>query len=290
MGDNRLPGLYAQDVRVRFGGLLALDDVSVHAPQGTITGLIGPNGAGKTTLFNACTGAVPMVAGMVRLGDRRLDHHSTAGRAAMGLGRTFQRMELFESMTVRENIALGPEALYSARHLWGQLIGTLQERHRIAGLTDDALDRCGLVRLAAATVGDLSTGQRRLVELARAIATPFQFLLLDEPSSGLDLSETEAFGRVLSCFVADRGVGVLLVEHDMALVSKVCSSTFVLDFGRLICSGPTAEVLASPVVHAAYLGTATVDATEPLTHADVETTVESTEEFRRAEPGVAGLV
>jgi ABC-type branched-subunit amino acid transport system ATPase component len=116
------------------------------------------------------------------------------------------------------------------------------------------LERCGIAHLASKIVADLSTGQRRLVELARAIATPFTFLLLDEPSSGLDVSETEEFGRVLLEFVRDTEVGILLVEHDMSLVAKVCEEIHVLDFGRLIYSGTTAEALASEVVRAAYLG------------------------------------
>jgi ABC-type branched-subunit amino acid transport system ATPase component len=252
-------GLTAEGVTVRFGGLTAVDDVTLHAPPGAVTGLIGPNGAGKTTLFNACTGAVSMASGRVWLGERRLDHHSTAARAARGLGRTFQRMELFDSMTVAENVSLGPEALCSARRPWGQLAGSGRERREIARRAGDAMARCGLDDLGRRAAGDLSTGQRRLVELARAMASPFRFLLLDEPSSGLDIAETETFARVLSRFVADTAIGVLLVEHDMALVSKVCSYTYMLDFGRLICSGPTAEVLASPEVQAAYLGSETLD-------------------------------
>jgi ABC-type branched-subunit amino acid transport system ATPase component len=255
-----LPDLMLEEVTVRFGGLVAVDDVSLRAPAATVTGLIGPNGAGKTTLFNACCGLVQMAKGAVRLGGRRLNHHSTAGRAALGLGRTFQRMELFDSMTVGENVALGPEARFSARHPWGQVVGSRRERREITRRATDALGRCGLEGLAGRVAGDLSTGQRRLVELARAMASGFRFLLLDEPSSGLDVSETEVFSGVLAAFVEDTGVGVLLVEHDMALVSKICDFTWVLDFGCLIFSGPTPKVLASPVVQAAYLGTETLEA------------------------------
>jgi ABC-type branched-subunit amino acid transport system ATPase component len=248
------PDLHIDNVSVRFGGLLAVSDVTLQARAGTVTGLIGPNGAGKTTTFNACTGVVRTSHGSVRLGTYQLDGHNTATRAAHGLGRTFQRMELFNSMTVAQNVALGPEAVFSSRHLWGQLFAPRKEAAEVAARAQDAMARCRIDHLANRLAGDLSTGQRRLVELARAIASPFRFLLLDEPSSGLDPSETEAFGKVVTDFVQDTGVGVLLVEHDMALVSSICTYIYVLDFGRLIFSGPTRTVLESEVVRAAYLG------------------------------------
>jgi ABC-type branched-subunit amino acid transport system ATPase component len=251
--------LVIDGLSVRFGGLTAVDQVSLHAPTRSITGLIGPNGAGKTTTFNACTGVVTAREGSVSLGSIKLDGLSPAARAHQGLGRTFQRMELFDNMTVAENVALGPEALLSARKPWGQLFGTRRDRDHIREAAQSALERCGLATLSTRIAGDLSTGQRRLVELARAIASPFQFLLLDEPSSGLDVMETDRFGAILSEFVADSGVGILLVEHDMHLVAKVCDFIFVLDFGQLIHSGPCAEVLNSDVVRAAYLGAESVD-------------------------------
>ncbi len=250
-----LPSLEIDGVTVRFGGLVAVSEVTLTAPAGQITGLIGPNGAGKTTTFNACTGVVPAASGSVRLGRTVLDGHGTSKRAARGLGRTFQRMELFDSMTVVENVELGVESFLAAGRPFGQMFCPPGERKKIAARAADALELCGITGLARRTAGDLSTGQRRLVELARAIATPFSFLLLDEPSSGLDPEETEKFGQILLDFVADRGVGILLVEHDMALVSSICTYIYVLDFGRLIHQGPTAEALASPIVLEAYLGT-----------------------------------
>jgi ABC-type branched-subunit amino acid transport system ATPase component len=250
-----LPDLSVEQLTVRFGGLTAVKDVSLHAPSGTITGLIGPNGAGKTTTFNACTGFVKATAGTLRLGTDRLDHHGPAMRAEMGLGRTFQRMELWDSMSVGENVALGPECFYSGQRPWGQLVTSRRQRRDITRRAQGALERCEIAHLADRTVGNLSTGQRRLVELARAMASPFRFLLLDEPSSGLDVPETERFARILSDFVTETGIGVLLVEHDMALVAGVCQYIYVLDFGRLIFSGNTAETLNSDVVRAAYLGT-----------------------------------
>ncbi|WP_051098314.1 ABC transporter ATP-binding protein [Sporichthya polymorpha] len=248
------PTLAVEGVTVRFGGLTAVSDLSLRAEGGTITALIGPNGAGKTTTFNACTGVVRTQTGRVRLGNKRLDHLSTPARAAAGLGRTFQRMELFDSMTTAENVAMGPEGVLSSRRPWGQFWAPRAERREIAERTRAAIARCGLEAVADRRVRDLSTGQRRLVELARAIASPFRFLLLDEPSSGLDVHETEEFGAVLAGHVRDTGIGVLLVEHDMALVADVCSQVYVLDFGKLIWSGPTAEAMTSETVRAAYLG------------------------------------
>ncbi len=247
------PDLAVEHLVVRFGGLMAVDDVTLHAPECVITGLIGPNGAGKTTTFNACTGVVPAV-GKIRLGDQDLVHLSTPARAARGLGRTFQRMELFDSMTVRENVALGPEAYFAARRPWSQITGGRRERREVNERMHTALAWCAIEALAASRAADLSTGQRRLVELARALATPFRFLLLDEPSSGLDVRETERFGQIVTRFVDETGTGILLVEHDMALVGSVCRYIYVLDFGILIFKGPTSEVLSSEVVRAAYLG------------------------------------
>ena len=233
---------------------MAVDAVSLQAPAGAITGLIGPNGAGKTTIFNACAGVVPISSGHVRLGPHDLGRLSTAARATRGLGRTFQRMELFDSMTVAENVALGPEAHLAAGRPWSQLLCGRRQGREIDERSTHAMACCGIMALARRRAGDLSTGQRRLVELARVMATPFSFVLLDEPSSGLDVMETEHFGTILEEFVGETGVGLLLVEHDMALVATVCRYLYVLDFGRQIFAGPTAEVMASELVRAAYLG------------------------------------
>jgi ABC-type branched-subunit amino acid transport system ATPase component len=253
------PDLEIAHASVRFGGLTAVNDVSLKGHAGTITGLIGPNGAGKTTTFNACTGVVPLSTGTIELGGYRLDQHSTSSRASHGLGRTFQRMELFDSMTVAENVALGPEASFSARRPWGQLFSPPRQRRDIRDRSEVAMQRCGVRHLSTRLAGDLSTGQRRLVELARAIASPFRFLLLDEPSSGLDPGETQEFGRILVEFVNETGIGIILVEHDMALVAAVCSYIYVLDFGELIFNGNTADALDSDVVRASYLGSEAVD-------------------------------
>jgi len=178
-----------------------------------------------------------------------------SARAQLGLGRTFQRMELWNNMTVWQNVALGPECFYSGQRPWGQIVGARGQRAQIQERSEHAVELCGVKNLVDRAVGDLSTGQRRLVELARAMATPFRFLLLDEPSSGLDGHESERFGEILTQLVADTGLGILLVEHDMALVSAICRYVYVLDFGRLIFEGTMAEAMSSELVRDAYLGT-----------------------------------
>jgi ABC-type branched-subunit amino acid transport system ATPase component len=251
--------LVVTDLTVRFGGLLAVDRLALTARAGAVTGLIGPNGAGKTTSFNAMTGVVPPTEGSVRLGERTLDGLSTVARAQLGLGRTFQRMELFDTMTVLENVAMGPEMGRAGRRPWRHLWSSRRETAEIRTRAEDAISRCGLEALVHRPTADLSTGQCRLVELARAMASPFTFLLLDEPSSGLDVRETQQFGVILQDLVEREGIGVLLVEHDMALVRAICTYIYVLDFGKLIYEGETRDVLASDEVKAAYLGSEAVD-------------------------------
>jgi ABC-type branched-subunit amino acid transport system ATPase component len=167
-------------------------------------------------------------------------------------------MELFESLSVEDNVKGGPSAYFSSFRVLGPLYATRKETKEIEQRATDAMERCGISGLARKTVVDLSTGQRRLVELARAIATPFKFLLLDEPSSGLDAAETHAFGKVLTDHVASSGVGILIVEHDMALVSEICERIYVLDFGKIIYEGTTRDALSSALVRSAYLGEADV--------------------------------
>ena len=248
------PGLRVEGLTIRFGGNVAVNDVSFSAPGGRITALIGPNGAGKTTTFNACTGLLRPSAGTVHLNGADVTAKNVSTRAQLGLGRTFQRMEVFNSLTVAENVALGREASLAGRTPWRQLFATGHERVAVRDAAEEAIVLCGLESLAGRRAGALSTGQRRLVELARVLAGPFRMLLLDEPSSGLDPSETEGFCAILRRVVAERGIGLLLVEHDMALVSSICQYLYVLDFGELIFEGTMAEVAASEVVQAAYLG------------------------------------
>jgi ABC-type branched-subunit amino acid transport system ATPase component len=246
--------LRVHNLTVRFGGLVAVDGVTLEAPVGLITGLIGPNGAGKSTTFNACSGLLRPTRGDVELFGRRVTRSSPQARAQLGLGRTFQRMELFDRLSVGDNVQLGYEARFTGRNLARAVWQASSTRRDLRERRDRALALCGLEELRDRPAGALSTGQRRLVELARAVAGDFRLLLLDEPSSGLDHAESEHFGQILRHIVEGLGTGILLVEHDIALVSSVCDYIYVLDFGALIASGPAGEVLASDVVKAAYLG------------------------------------
>jgi ABC-type branched-subunit amino acid transport system ATPase component/branched-subunit amino acid ABC-type transport system permease component len=248
-GELRIEGL-----EVRFGGLVAVQDLSLRAPTGTITGLIGPNGAGKTTTFNACSGLIRPSAGRVLIDDQDVSSSGPAARARLGLGRTFQKMDLLDSLTVRENVAIGAEGAMAGPNPLTHITGSSSQRSLTAARTDDALRHCDLLDLASTPAASLSTGQRRLVELARCLAGDFRLLLLDEPSSGLDRMETERFGQILKRVVQERGVGILLVEHDMALVNDICDTVYVLDFGVRIFEGPASEAMHAPIVRAAYLG------------------------------------
>jgi ABC-type branched-subunit amino acid transport system ATPase component len=155
-------------------------------------------------------------------------------------------------------VETGPAAFYSSFRPLGLIYSTRKESKQIKARAIEAMEHCNIAHLQNKIVGDLSTGQRRLVELARAIATPFKFLLLDEPSSGLDVQETHQFGKVLTDWVNETGFGILIVEHDMALVSEICQQIYVLDFGKIIYQGTTKEALSSDLVKAAYLGEVSV--------------------------------
>jgi len=253
-GQARGSGLRISEVTVRFGGAVAVNSASLEAPTGRITGLIGPNGAGKTTIFNVCSGLVRPLSGRVVLDDRDITGLSPSARARRGLGRTFQRMELFESMTVAENVAIGAEASLAGAHPLRQLASRPSERARVRRIASEMMEICDVQDLASTQAGLLSTGQRRLVELARCLAGPFDVLLLDEPSSGLDEDETHEFAAVLKQVSATRGTGILLVEHDMSLVMDVCAHIYVLDFGVLISEGTPVEISESQLVRRAYLG------------------------------------
>jgi branched-chain amino acid transport system ATP-binding protein len=238
--------LRVDGVTVNFGGLRAIDSLDLTVPAGTITGLIGPNGAGKTTTFNVVTGLQRPDRGRVVLDDRDITSLGPTARARLGLGRTFQRLELFGSLSARDNVLVALES----RGVHGR---------KARQLADDLLERLGLGAHAGAQADILPTGMARLLELARALACEPKVLLLDEPSSGLGRAETERLGGLLSELAA-LGVAVLLVEHDMDLVMRVCSHIFVLDFGRMLASGTPSEVTSDPSVQAAYLGSETTGA------------------------------
>ena len=253
-------GLRVDGLTIRFGGLTAVDRVTLEAPQGRVTGLIGPNGAGKTTTFNACSGLLRPSEGTVSLFGQDVTRRSPAARARRGLGRTFQRMDLFDSLTVEQNIALGLEARLARGNPLKQLVASRAERKAVRAATEEVLELCELGELRREAAGRLSTGQRRRVDLGRVLAGGFSMLLLDEPSSGLDTAETVRFGQLVSRVVGERGCGVLLVEHDMSLVMAICEYLYVLDFGKLIFEGSPDEVRGSDVVRAAYLGSEAANA------------------------------
>jgi ABC-type branched-subunit amino acid transport system ATPase component/branched-subunit amino acid ABC-type transport system permease component len=247
-------GLKVDHLSVHFGGVRAVNDVTLAAPLGRITGLVGPNGAGKTTIFNACSGLLRPTGGRVFFNDAAVSHMGASARSRLGLGRTFQRAELFNLLSVRENVDLGREASMAGGNPLTQLFSRRGEKNVVQAAVDEAIELTGIGSLANLQAGLLPTGQRRMVELARALAGPFELLLLDEPSAGLDANETEHFGAILTEAVRERGVGILLVEHDMALVRQVCDYIHVIDFGRLIFEGTGTEMINSDVVRAAYLG------------------------------------
>ena len=233
--------LEVRAVTVRFGGNVALDDVDLAAEPGLVTGLIGPNGAGKTTLFNVITGLLPPSGGQVMIEGANVSRLRPSSRARLGMARTFQRLELFTLLSVRENIRVAADI----RRTGGA---------HPAEFVDGIIERVGLADVADTRVDSLSTGRARLVELGRALATKPKILLLDEPASGQDENETVSFGQLLR-ELASEGIAVVLVEHDMHLVMQVCDMIHVLDFGRIIASGSAHEIQRDEAVLAAYLGT-----------------------------------
>jgi branched-chain amino acid transport system ATP-binding protein len=238
--------LEAHGISVRFGEHRAVDDVSVSVDAGQIAALIGPNGAGKTTLFNAICGVQPVITGDVELDGVDISDARPQQRARLGLNRTFQRLEVFGSMTAYDNIRTAAEITAKGRS------AALREAKAFA---DEIVELVGLQTVAHRRADALPTGQARLVELGRAMATRPKVLLLDEPASGLDEVETTRLAEVLTQ-LRDQGMAILLVEHDIDLVMRLSSTVFVLNLGRLIAAGPPKKVRNDPKVQEAYLGTA----------------------------------
>ena len=246
--------LAVTDLSVSYAGIRALDGVSLEVGEGERVGLIGPNGAGKTTLLDCVSGVRVPERGRVVLGGDDVTRWPMHRRARRGLGRTFQRVGLFAEMTVREHLVVAERAHRGAVALPGDLVGRGRTTAAEIARSDEVLARLGIDDLADEPVEALTLGQARLVEVARALATEPAVLLLDEPSSGLDGRETGALAATLRTVQRSRAVAIVVVDHDLELVSGFTERCFVLDFGRLIARGPTAEVLADPRVRAAYLG------------------------------------
>jgi ABC-type branched-subunit amino acid transport system ATPase component len=253
----RTAAIEARDVTVRFGGLVALSSVSLSVPPGAIVGLVGPNGAGKTTLFGVLSGLLHPQGGDVFLGGRKVTGASPAKRARLGLARTFQQLELFMGLTVREHVILGYRVRNQRGRLWSDLFtaGALHpestaEKERV----DRLVDLLGLRHVADTPASVLPLGTARRVEVARALATGPSVVLLDEPSSGLDGHETAQLGEALRTVVEEEKVSMLLVEHDVAMVLGLSSEVAVLDFGERIAYGTPDEIRNDPAVRAAYLG------------------------------------
>ncbi len=228
-----MPLLQAEEINVTFGGHRALVDVSVDSDEGTVTGLIGPNGAGKTTCFNVLGGLQPTVGGRVVFDDVDISNIPAFKRGRLGMARTFQRLEVFGSLTVFENVLVASEI----RQRWAR--GT--EKKDAREESDELIDLVGLTKVRDHRVDSIPTGFARLTELARALATHPRLLLLDEPSSGLDDDESEDFGKLLRK-LAKRGLSILLVEHDIDLVMQVCDRIHVLEFGQIIANGTPKKI------------------------------------------------
>jgi len=250
------PVLEARDISVRFGGLQALDHAGVVVRRGTIAGLIGPNGAGKTTLFNAISGFQAHDGGTVRFLGRDISRMAPHGRAAMGMGRTFQLIGLASNLTVTENFLLAQHTLADYGALRSIVLdpGARRAERVMRERAREAIEALGFARYADEPVRNLSGGQQRLVELGCALVTGPEVLLLDEPSAGLSPAATESLADRLRSMRDDLGLTILLIEHHIPLVAEVCDEITVLNLGKPLVSGAAHDVIADPAVVGAYLG------------------------------------
>jgi branched-chain amino acid transport system ATP-binding protein len=246
--------LESTEVCKHFSGITALDEVSITVEAGEPVGLIGPNGAGKTTFFNCLLGLLRPDGGRVVFNGRDITRMPVYRRARRGFGRTFQRVELFTGMTVRDHLFVAERARLGTGRLWKDILNlagpTADERQRV----DQTLELLGLIDVADKPIESLSLGRARLVEMGRALMTEPLLLLLDEPSSGLDQSETMELVGTLQAVQRERGTAILLVEHDVEMVQAFASRLYVLDFGIVIASGPASDVMNDDAVRKAYLG------------------------------------
>jgi branched-chain amino acid transport system ATP-binding protein len=255
--DTAPPRLEARGVTVRFGGLVANKDVDLSVGSQQIVGLVGPNGAGKSTLFAVLSGLLRPTAGRVFMDGEDVTGSSPQKRAARGLARTFQHPELFSSLSVREHLVLAYRMKNAKSRIWTDLVtgrGFARPPKAEDARVDELVDSLQLGAIQHYPAAGLPLGSARLLEIARALAREPRVLLLDEPSSGLDVRETEEVATVLKSVVRDHGVSLLMVEHDVELVLGMSDAVHVLDFGIKIAGGTPAEVRKDPAVRAAYLG------------------------------------
>jgi branched-chain amino acid transport system ATP-binding protein len=248
------PLLVVEDVSKSFGGIAAVSHMTFDVELGESVGLVGPNGAGKTTLFNCICGQLRSETGRVELKGAPIDRLPVYQRARLGIGRTYQRVEIFPDMTVREHLLVAERARRGDGRLWRDLCNRSKPESDELDRVTEVLDLIGISDRADTPVSALGLGSCRLVELARALAADPILLLADEPSSGLDVHETKELAKVLRTLQRERGMAVLLVEHDLAMVGAVVDRAIVMDLGSMVAQGTFDEVMADPRVRDAYLG------------------------------------
>ena len=244
---------------VAYGGLRANDRVDLAVAEGKLVGLIGPNGAGKTTFIDGITGFTKLTEGTVRFDGHDITGLGTHERARLGLSRTWQSLELFEDITIRDNLLVA-----ATPRKWWTFLADIVHPNRFGSLEEQvnwALDQVGLTDFASNYPGELPHGHRKLIGVARALVARPKLVLLDEPAAGLDSTESQELGRQLRNLL-DVGITVFLIDHDMGLVLSICDYLYVLDFGKIIAEGTPTEIRANPVVVTAYLGASAGDAAE----------------------------